>query len=188
MRWNVLFAVLFLAYPFFVYFGISRFEPRMIAVVLMVLVLARFFLLSGKVQGTGGLQAAVVLVTALLIGALAFASNSVEFLLFYPVCVNALMFAIFFSSLLKPPSAIERFARLSEPELSDAGVRYTRQVTKVWCVFFIANGAIALYSSLATSLEFWTLYNGGLAYAFMAALFGGEYLFRIWWRRRYDAG
>ncbi|WP_193370912.1 hypothetical protein [Pelagibius marinus] len=188
MRWGFLFAALLLFYPVLVYLGINHFEPRVLALVLMVLALTRLLLIPGKASGRAGPQVLAALAVALLIGVLSFVSNSVGFLLYYPVCMNLLMFLIFVASLLRPPSMIERFARLTEPNLPDEGVRYTRQVTKVWCIFFIINGSIALYSSVAASMAFWTLYNGGIAYLLMAALFSGEYVFRAWWRRRHGAG
>src|SRR3546814_9842236 len=77
------------------------------------------------------------------------------------------MFALFFLSLLQPPSMIERFARIVEPNLPETGVWYTRQVTKIWCAFFVLNGAAALYTSTVASMEIWTLYNGSIAYALM---------------------
>src|SRR2546423_11913745 len=40
---------------------------------------------------------------------------------------------LFRSSLFRPPTVVERLARLRNPELPAAGVRYTRQVTQVWC-------------------------------------------------------
>lgn len=94
---------------------------------------------------------------------------------FYPVLVNASMLWVFGSSLLRPPSAVERMARLTEPNLSPAAVVYTRRVTCVWCVFFVANGGIALATALWASPEVWTLYNGCIAYVLMGLLFAVEY-------------
>lgn len=183
MRWSIFFAALLLAYPLLVYFGIRHFEPRLVALMLMLLAVARLLVLRGATPGRAGPQVLAALVVALLIGILTFLSNSAGFLLYYPVCMNLLMFMIFFASLLRPPSMIERFARLTDPDLPEEGVRYTRQVTKVWCGFFVINGGVALYSCVAASMAFWTLYNGAIAYLLMAGLFAGEYAFRIWWRR-----
>jgi uncharacterized membrane protein len=184
MRWSLLLGAILLAYPVLVYLGLSHFEPRVVAVMVILLAIARFAVPHGKGAPSAKLQLMLVLAIALVVGLLSFLSNSPDYLRFYPVCINALMFGLFFASLLRPPSMIERFARLAEPDLPERGVRYTRQVTKVWCGFFVVNGSIALYSALIGSLEFWTLYNGAVAYLLMAALFGGEYLFRTWWRRR----
>jgi uncharacterized membrane protein len=81
-------------------------------------------------------------------------------------------------SLKSGPTVIESFARIKEPALDEKGVNYTRQVTKVWCAFFIINGSIALYTSLFTSLQTWTLYNGLIAYILIALLGLVEWLVR----------
>jgi uncharacterized membrane protein len=96
----------------------------------------------------------------------------------YPVLMNAAMLMIFACSLLRPPTVIERLARLVEPELPDSGVRYTRTVTWVWCWFFVLNGAVAMWTVLYASLEVWALYNGFIAYILMGLLFAGEFAVR----------
>ena len=73
---------------------------------------------------------------------------------------------------------VERLARLRNPELPAAGVRYTRQVTQVWCAFFIVNGLIAVWTAVWSSREVWAVYNGFIAYLAMGALFAGEWLLR----------
>ena len=73
---------------------------------------------------------------------------------------------------------IERFARLGEADLPPAAIGYTRRVTQIWCVFFVGNGALAIYTALYASRDDWALYNGCIAYLLMGALFGGEWLFR----------
>lgn len=96
----------------------------------------------------------------------------------YPVLMSGAMLTAFALSLARPPSMIERFARIMEPDLPDAGVRYTRKVTWVWCGFFVLNGAIALWTALGASVEIWAIYNGLLSYLLMGALLGGEFLVR----------
>ena len=96
----------------------------------------------------------------------------------YPVAVNALMLALFGLSLRHPPSMIERFARLQEPDLPTHAIAYTRRVTQVWCGFFVINGTLALLTALYASTDVWALYNGLIAYLLMGALFAGEWLVR----------
>lgn len=102
----------------------------------------------------------------------------------YPVAVNAVMLAIFLSSLWRGVPVIERLARLREPELPAAGIRYTRNVTWAWCGFFILNGAIASWTALYASLATWTLYNGAISYGLIAVMFTGEWLIRHQLRSR----
>ncbi|MFH4410585.1 Clp protease, partial [Acinetobacter baumannii] len=68
----------------------------------------------------------------------------------YPVGMSLGALGIFAFTLLKPPSMIERFARLVEPDLPPSGVHWTRQVTKVWCVFFLCNALIAFITVFFT--------------------------------------
>ncbi len=84
------------------------------------------------------------------------------------------MLILFGTTLLRPPTMVERFARLRKPELSPAGVRYTRRVTEAWCLFFVFNCAVAAYTALFASREVWALYNGFIVYILMGTLFVGE--------------
>jgi uncharacterized membrane protein len=184
-RWGIVLGAFFLAYPLLVYFGLTYFEPRIIALMLVVLAIGRFAVAKPGGIGRGlAPQLLLALAVAVVVGFLALLTNSSHYLRFYPVCMNVLMFVLFFSSLFRPPSMIERFARITEPDLSEAGMTYTRNVTKVWCGFFLFNGAIAFYTSVSASMEIWALYNGAISYALIALLFAGEYLFRLWWRHR----
>lgn len=164
-------AVLTVAYPLLVWFGIGKVSPAWLGLLLVVLAGLRAVATKQPiwlVAAGGGL---------LLAGAAAF-GNSVLPLKFYPVLVNAVLLAVFTISLRHPPSAIERLARLQEPDLPEAGVRYTRRVTQVWCGFFVINGSIALATAVWGSDALWALYNGLIAYVLMGLLFAGEWLLR----------
>jgi uncharacterized membrane protein len=101
----------------------------------------------------------------------------------YPVAVNAIMLTLFLSSLKWGMPIVERLARLREPELSAAGIRYTRRVTWAWCVFFVANGSVAFWTALYAELAIWSLYNGIISYGLIGLMFGGEWLLRQKLRR-----
>lgn len=96
----------------------------------------------------------------------------------YPVFMNATFFLAFGATLIKPPSMIERFARITEPDLDDSGVTYTRAVTCVWMAFFLVNGSIALWTALHGSLMQWGIYNGGISYVAAGTLMACEYIVR----------
>lgn len=101
----------------------------------------------------------------------------------YPVAVNAVMLGVFATSLWRGRPVIERLARLREPELPPAGVRYTRRVTRAWCGFFLVNGGIAAWTALYADLAVWSLYNGVISYGLIALMFIGEWLCRRRLRR-----
>ena len=129
---------------------------------------------AGPLVRVGLVLAALALVLCLL--SLAF--SAIGFMFYYPVAVNLIMLAVFASSLKGEQSIVERLARLQDPHLSPRGVRYTRNVTKAWCVFFVLNGAIAATTALIGDLKLWTWWNGLLSYGAMGLMFGGEYLLR----------
>ncbi len=73
---------------------------------------------------------------------------------------------------------IERFARISDPDLDAHGIVYTRVVTCVWMAFFVFNGSIALWTALHGSWMLWGVYNGGISYVLAGTLMAGEYIIR----------
>ncbi|HEV7799796.1 MAG TPA: hypothetical protein VGP15_01850 [Burkholderiales bacterium] len=162
------------AYPFAVYFGLEVFEPRHLAGLVVLVALCR----AATVRRLcGAVDVVIIGVTASLAAGIAW-SNSEALLRFYPVVVTLGLLATFGWSLWRRPSMIERFARLREPALSDAAVAYTRRVTQLWCVFFVFNAAVALYTALAASRATWALYNGFLSYVLVGTLFAIEWLVR----------
>lgn len=185
MVFRGLFAALILVYPVLVYFGLSQLDVRALAIVLIVLGIARVVGIL-HIGGSTPLRTQTVFAALALVvvACSSFLFNSAEALRFYPVLVNALLFVLFAASLRRPPSMIERLARRSDPNLPSAGVAYTRKVTIVWCGFFVLNGAAALYTTLESDLDVWAFYNGFLSYCFMGLLFAGEYLVRLWVKQR----
>jgi uncharacterized membrane protein len=96
----------------------------------------------------------------------------------YPVFMNLTMLIAFGLTLWRPPSMIERFARITDPELDADGVAYTRKVTWAWIVFFILNGGIALWTALCGTWLQWGAYNGGISYVLAGTLMAVEYMIR----------
>jgi len=94
------------------------------------------------------------------------------------VLISGFMLTLFGLSLMRGMPLIERLARLTEPDLPVVAVRYTRQVTRVWCLFFLFNGFVAAALTLWAPLSWWTLYTGLIAYGLMGLLFAGEWIVR----------
>lgn len=161
-------------YPIVVYFGLQRFDARYLVLLLVVVAGARLLM-----QGRGSTlnRWFWLPMLGLLIG-WTWVSGSSLGLKLYPVLMSASLFIVFCWSLRYPPTAIERLARLQEPDLPDSGVRYTRNVTKVWCVFFVVNGGIALWTVMFGTDQQWALYNGIISYLLMGLLFAVEWLVR----------
>jgi uncharacterized membrane protein len=165
------------AYPFVVYFGMEKVSPPMFALVLGAIWLIRAPVLLRQPGGRW------MVGTALAYCALLALSGAEALLRWYPTLISALLLTVFGISLKFGMPMIERMARLREPELSPAGVRYTRKVTWVWVGFFVFNAGMSAALTLCAPLSWWTLYNGLLVYFIMGVLFGGEWLLRQHLRR-----
>lgn len=168
-----------LLYPLAVYAGLGRTSPVLLAAVLAASWTLRLTAWRGQ-QARPWTLAALVLAYCSLLAWQPW--PGIE--RWYPCLINLALALGFAASLHRGMPAIERLARLQEPDLPAAGVRYTRRVTWLWLGFFILNGSIAAGLSLWGSLHWWALYNGGVAYLLMGLLFVLEYGMRCRLRRR----
>lgn len=166
-----------LLYPFAVYYGMEHLSPQLFAACLGGLWLARALTQWGKPGNRW--MTTVALGFCLLLGL----AGEPALLRWYPVLLNGLLLALFGLSLKFGPPLIERLARLSEPQLPEVAVRYTRTVTQVWAAFFLLNGLVVVALNFWAPLSWWTLYTGLIAYGLMGLLFAGEWLVRQHVRR-----
>lgn len=173
--------VLTLLYPLGVYAVLGRVQPQWLAAALALLALARAW--SSR-EGFWLLVAA----GAALLALASWWHGNAQAVKLYPVLVNAVLLAVFGWSLRRPPSVVERLARLQQPDLPTAAIAYTTRVTALWCGFFVLNGTVAAYTALYSSDAVWALYNGLLAYVFMGLLMAGEWLVRQHVQARHRAG
>lgn len=172
---GVLVWLLTATYPLLVWLGLSRGQPRDVALLLALLALLRAWAQRGRPQARLWWWLAA---GAAVLAVLAAGLNASLPLKLYPVLVNGGLLALFGLSLWQGPPVVERLARLTEPDLDARGQRYTRRVTQVWCAFFVLNGGLALATALWADERLWALYNGVLAYLLMGGLMGGEWLLR----------
>lgn len=158
-------------YPFLVGYSLAHGQYVWVSSLLIVLGVLRLF-------SRGNTLLLPLTGFAILCGSLSLILKDQAWLKMYPVFMSVGALIIFASTLMKPPSMIERFARLAEPNLPEAGVIWTRQVTVVWCVFFVLNALIALATVLFASMQTWVLYNGFISYMLMGLLLLGEFILR----------
>ena len=167
------FAVLItLLYPFAVFWSLERHLSMRFMVVILGIGVTAGFLKHGKKT--------VLLLGVLLCTAL-YVFNDIMFLKLYPVMMNALMCAAFWSSLYKKP-LITVFAEKMHCVLDDDGLAYTRKVTVAWTAFMAANTVLSMVSVFLSDW-LWTLYNGLISYILIGIMIVGEYLIRQ--RRKY---
>lgn len=178
---TMLSAIALLAYPLAVFYGLSRWGLGVVAGLLAFLFLLR--IIVGNQTQLRELKYVAWLsgATGIVLTLLGTVFQQEGWFTFYPVVVNTLMLALFGMSLWQKETLVERLARLQEPNLPISGVQYTRKVTKVWCVFFVVNGSIALYTCFQP-LAIWTLYNGLISYLAAGSLFIIEFIVRFFVR------
>lgn len=160
----------FVLYPFIVGWSLSHGQFFWVSILLVILGIGRF--LSAKKDLLLPLTG-----LAVICGGLSLILKDHAWLKLYPVGMSLGALLIFTLTLYRPPSMIERFARLVEPDLPASGVRWTRKVTRIWCGFFALNAMIALATVFAP-MKYWIIYNGLLSYLFMGILLLGEYILR----------
>lgn len=160
----------FVLYPFIVGWSLSHGQFIWVSILLIVLGVSR--LLSAKRDLMLPLTG-----LAIICGGLSLILKDHAWLKLYPVGMSLGALIIFVLTLYRPPSMIERFARLVEPDLPASGVVWTRKVTVVWCFFFAINAMIALATVFAP-MKYWIIYNGFVSYLLMGILFLGEYILR----------
>ena len=172
-------------YPLLMYIGESHLGVQsmaigIIAVCVLRLAISRFGASALDARAALGIRELLLICCgAIALALVTLWRGSSSAMLYYPVLVNGVMLVAFAGSLLSPPTVVERIARLRDKDLPAEAIPYLRRVTAAWCVFFILNGAIALYTATASSFETWALYNGLIAYILIGAMFAGEFLIRM---------
>ncbi|VUD68877.1 hypothetical protein TDB9533_04236 [Thalassocella blandensis] len=162
-----------IVYPFLVFFGAKHWGAHFFQYALIFL--AVFYFISAR---TGNALSWVWVGVCLVLCGWLLVSGDMLPAKLYPVAISIGLGTVFVWSLFYPPTVIERIARLQDPDLPEAGVVYTRQVTKVWIAFFCVNAIASASTSLFFSNEIWLLYNGFISYLLMGLLFVGEWLVR----------
>lgn len=173
--WATALTVAMLLIPMATAIGLRWIGPWPIIIALVACIGARILLPRAvPVPAAMTLSLLAVAVAVLAVGS--FAPDLAARL--YPVFMSVTMLVAFAATLIKPPSMIERFARIMEPDLDARGVRYTRKVTMVWVAFFALNGLVALWTVQRGDLFYWGLYNGLISYLLAGSLFAVEFLVR----------
>jgi len=145
----------------------------------LLMLLAAPVLLASRSRSAGMFA---VLITAAFVILLAMAREDIDQQLLYlmPVLLNFTLAVIFGRTLLPGETPlITRFAILLSGRLEPRVVSYTRQVTRLWTLFFVLLALESLLLALFAPLEIWSLFVNVLNYLLAGLLFAGEYFFRI---------
>ena len=160
---------LFVAYPAVAHFG------RPAAAVALLATLAAYIVASLCLRHPLRWLAPPAAGFAMLWG-----SPAVEWLLFIPpVVINAMLAWLFGRTLVRGRvPLIARFAVMEQGTLSAELAAYTRRLTWVWTVLFIAAALFSLALALSGHRDAWSLFTNVVNYLLVAALFLGEFVYR----------
>ncbi len=171
-------------YPFLVFFGLGRLPPGVFVGFALGLVAIRLAVHRGSALGRALGPALVLVATVTVLTALLDVGAAVKA---WPVLMSFGMAMAFGLSLRWPPTLIEVFAAVVEPQPSDAARTYMRRVALAWCLFLLVNTGLSAASWASGDLGLWTLYNGLIAYLSMGLMVVCEYMIRRRVRQR-EAG
>ncbi|WP_261844153.1 COG4648 family protein [Aliamphritea ceti] len=172
MHYKIIIGVLSLSYPFIVYWGLQNYGAALLLPLLFILLSLRW--ITGNQPG----ERKVLIFSAFALLLVVVCWGQALGLKFYPVIMNLGFLTLFAGSLFSSMTVVERLARIKEPDLSDAGIAYTRKVTVVWSVFFLINGTVAAITAVFFSNEIWVFYNGFIAYLLIGILATAEWFIR----------
>lgn len=180
MFFSITAAALVLTYPFLVYFGWQRLNPRVLLGAAIVLFGCRLALTASRMHRSQWKELAEPWLFPAVFLLIAFGIGRRSLILYWPTTISIALLFAFGRTLVRPPSIVERFARVQKSALTEEEITYCRRVTGLWCLFFMANGSVALCLAWGGSLRAWTLYNGMIAYVLIGTLMASEYAYRHW--------
>lgn len=108
------------------------------------------------------------------------ASPPVEWLLFLPpILINAMLAWLFGRTLVRGRvPLIARFAMMEQGTLSAELAAYTRTLTWLWTLLFIAAALLSFALAMSGHRDAWSLFTNFINYLLVAALFLGEFVYR----------
>ena len=184
---SVVVATLFV-YPVAIYFADGYLSPTQLLAGLLFLFAARVLLAAWiKPQHHNrDLLFATLLAVAAFLVLLFLPAMRLDWLRLYPALISLGVLGVFFGSLFTAQPMVERIARVMHPDLPPQAIAHCRRVTQAWCLVLAGNVLVSLYTAFATSLRVWSLYNGVIVYFAFGAMLLGEYLLRLYLRRKWE--
>lgn len=174
-------ALLAVAYPFAVYYGLKHYSASVFAWILFALLIVRVVVKGNYKEPSQWMQLVVVGVFCIIVVVM----NSENLLRYYPVLMSLGFSALFAFSLRSKTSLIERFVKMSGKDYSLQAHSYMRGLTLVWALILAVNALIAAYTACCMSLKQWTLYNGLLAYFLLGGFSLAELVFRYFYKEKH---
>jgi len=181
-----LFGLIAILYPLLVFCTLVIFKLpiRYFSIGLIIFAIAYSVINSHHYKGkkTAGLFITPLILCA--IGAVSlFMEDSPFFIKLYPALADLAFLTIWVTSFFFPPPLAYYFIDIFDKSMKTVIPQkrfelYCFRATLVWCVYFIADGIIAVLTvTVYYHLEFiWIIYNAVITYIIMGLIFAGEYI------------
>lgn len=170
-------------YPFLIYFGLSQYGIRPLALFLLVVLCLRVLLW----QQFSHREKVILLGLIVLLCGFAAWLQSEALLRYYPVLMNLGFSLVFISSLFTEKPIIERLMSLVVQDFSEPALRYIRGLTLAWGIILLLNALVSFYTACCLSLQQWTIYNGAIVYLLFGLFTLGELVFRHFYKKVHPA-
>lgn len=195
---GIILTVITVLYPILVFtlLVLLKLPVRVLSLCVMVLAIAPFLSATSSIKQRN-LDSKKALdwrpvfssVLFLIAGLFCFITQKSLFLKLYSVSVSILFLFAFASTFFIKPNIIFRFACMMNKNIIGSPgekqiLKYCLKVTVVWCIFFILNGSISVWTAVhdfgseKLNNQIWSVYNGGISYVLMGMLFAVELIVR----------
>jgi uncharacterized membrane protein len=167
--WRLLGLCLFVAYPAVAHFGRPAIALALLAT------LAGYVVASLRIR-----HPLRWLVPPIAGGAVYWTAPPTEWLLFLPPILINLALAWVFGRTLASGRLplISRFALMEQETLSAEVAAYTRTLTWLWTLLFVAAAGVSAALALSGNRDAWSLFTNLINYLLVGALFLGEFVYR----------
>jgi uncharacterized membrane protein len=182
-RAKFLFGLIAVLYPALVFCALVIFQLPIRYLSIGIIVFAVIYSVINGRHYRGKHTAALFISPAILcaIGAASLFSDSRLILKLYPALADLAYITILLTSFLFPPPFAFYFIDIFDKSMKTKFPqkqfeRYCFRATLAWCVFFLVDGIVAVFTARGCSDVVWGIYNGGISYVIMGILFIGEFI------------
>ena len=180
---KLIFGIIAILYPFLVFCSlvIIQLPVRYLSVFFIILALSYIIINRHSFKGR---QTVIFFITPVIlctIGTICLLTTSQVILKLYPALANLAYLTFTLSSLIIPPPIAFYFIDIFDKKIKTVIPekrfnRYCRNATITWCVYFIIDGSISVFSVFWLSDLDWGIYNGGITYVLMGLIFVAEFV------------
>jgi uncharacterized membrane protein len=174
---SAILGALLVFYPVVVFLCLVVFKlpPRDLSPFIILFGIAYLVLNKDNIRGRHGWTVFICPAILLTLGILCLVLNSKLALKLYPVLADMAYFFIFGSSYFVPPTMVYQYGAMFDKKINERlpaeeMAAFCKKLTIPWCVYFIIDCSIAVWTLYLESDLIWGFWNAGLTYIIMALI------------------